>query len=164
MEEEINRSRSLWLGLVSIREHGKAHWAKYYYSFSSLSSRTHWSDASYPQLIFFNANSNSADSTTSGGCTIAISPNANLTFNISYLITSSPPSSPPPLLLARYGVIGENETMRMDFDVGEFDSDLEDNDNGDDGSGGGSNETSEERGGVPGLGLGLGSLGFVTRG
>ncbi|ONK79199.1 uncharacterized protein A4U43_C01F3930 [Asparagus officinalis] len=66
------------------------------------------------------------------------------------MIPSSLPPSPPLLLLARYGVINENGTMRMDFDVGEFDSDLEDNGGGDDGSGGRSNETSEESGGVLG--------------
>ncbi|KAH7678153.1 Phosphoethanolamine N-methyltransferase protein [Dioscorea alata] len=101
----------------------------------------HWSDA-YPQLVFYtNSNSNHDGS-------VAISPNANFSVDVSALISnisatptmdaspadlssSLPPPSPP----ERFGILDENGTMTEDFNVGEFDPDLVDKwDNGTDGS------------------------------
>ncbi|XP_073009519.1 probable methyltransferase PMT11 [Typha latifolia] len=92
----------------------------------------HWSDAT-PHLVFFSSSSSSSTSSSS----IAISPNSNLTFNLSSLISDSnekllsspppdaiPPPPPPPPPPERFGIVDESGAMREDFDPGPLDSDL----------------------------------------
>eukprot|EP00268_Persea_americana_P038377 TRINITY_DN37963_c0_g2_i1.p1 TRINITY_DN37963_c0_g2~~TRINITY_DN37963_c0_g2_i1.p1 ORF type:complete len:669 (-),score=121.87 TRINITY_DN37963_c0_g2_i1:292-2298(-) len=93
----------------------------------------HWSQSDgYQQLIFFNHQSPPP---------ISISPNANLTLNVSFLLPPPPPSYPPPNLPSppppplppppppdRFGIVDENGTMTESFDVGEVDPDLVEND------------------------------------
>lgn len=97
-----------------------------------------WSD-SYPQLVFF----------TSGGASdrlaspsVAVSPNANLTLDVSALTSNTtllpgdadalppldadlPPSSPPPEA-RKVGIVDANGTMSVGFDAGELDPDMAD--------------------------------------
>ncbi|CAL9134909.1 hypothetical protein MUK42_05820 [Musa troglodytarum] len=98
-----------------------------------------WSD-SYPQLVFF----------TSGGASdrlaspsVAVSPNANLTLDVSALTSNTtlpgdadapppldadlPSSSPsPPPEARKVGIVDANGTMSVGFDAGELDPDLAD--------------------------------------
>ncbi|KAJ6827952.1 putative methyltransferase PMT11 [Iris pallida] len=87
----------------------------------------HWSDGNYPQLLFYSTSTSNASS-------VAVSPNADLSIDVTSLIsnqtltlTPPPPPPPPP---ATYGVVDKNGTMTSDFEVSEYDSDLaESNDN-----------------------------------
>ncbi|WOL16559.1 putative methyltransferase PMT11 [Canna indica] len=101
-----------------------------------------WSSAGYPQLPFYTASSLFS---SSGGSApyVAISPNANLSIDVSSLISApspppdalppetaptplpSPPPPPPPLpppppppIPERIGVVDEEGVMRDDFDAG----------------------------------------------
>ncbi|KAG8078470.1 hypothetical protein GUJ93_ZPchr0007g6214 [Zizania palustris] len=106
----------------------------------------HWSDSS-PRLLFFSSTSSSSLLST-GSPSVAVSPNADLSFDPSLIptpaadistpalpasltVNASPPPSlppppppipPPPLLPppppARLGIVGEDGAMRDDFDVG----------------------------------------------
>ncbi|KAI3721226.1 hypothetical protein L2E82_32232 [Cichorium intybus] len=105
----------------------------------------HWSDDTYQQLIFFSSNSDPNVKTPS----ISISPNYNKSFDIKSLINDtkevetvvdqtlpaippapllSPPPPPPPAV-QRLGVVDENGVMRDEFEVGEFDPDVVENQN-----------------------------------
>lgn len=109
----------------------------------------HWSDSS-PRLLFFSSTASSSSSPllSTGSPSVAVSPNANLSFDPSLIPTpaaSTPPASPtanaspppslppppPPLRTppppARLGIVGEDGAMRDDFDVvvgGANDTDL----------------------------------------
>lgn len=59
---------------------------------------------------------------------VAISPNFNASFNVSYIIAVTSPSPPPPPppppeseKVKRFGIVDQNGTMSDDFEVGEFD-------------------------------------------
>lgn len=111
----------------------------------------HWNDGS-PQLVFFSRGSGGGDAvggTSSGGDavggrsssgdavglsspSVSLSPNANITFDDSLLVSDAtpplaePPQPPPPDLTspppkkARVGIVDSNGTMRVDFDEGEM--------------------------------------------
>ncbi|RWV92116.1 hypothetical protein GW17_00045547, partial [Ensete ventricosum] len=117
-----------------------------------------WSD-SYPQLIFFTSGG-ASDRLTSPS--VAVSPNANLTLDVSALTSNatllpgdadapppldadlpSPSPSPPPEA-RKVGIVDANGTMSVGFDVGEFDPDVAD---GWDDGGPGFNETAGMRSG-----------------
>lgn len=102
----------------------------------------HWSDAAYPQLVFYNASTQSTDAVPRTP-SVALSPNADLSIDLSALTRDDEPPlpPPPPLTLERVGIVDDNGTMRENFDAGEFDPDLM----GGSGGGGAVNET--ERGG-----------------
>jgi hypothetical protein len=88
----------------------------------------HWPDSS-PRLVFFSSSRRSPS--------VALSPNANVSFDTSLIPTpaasapTAPPASPavnapppPPVLLlpppppAHLGIVGEDGAMRDDFDIG----------------------------------------------
>ncbi|KAG1371739.1 putative methyltransferase PMT11 [Cocos nucifera] len=103
-----------------------------------------WSDG-YPQLVFY------THSLPSSSPSVTVSPNANVTLDVSALLFNTaasdaagapplqddppeplpsrppPPNPPPP---ERVGIVDEDGTMREDFDVGPFDLDLVDSDGG----------------------------------
>ncbi|PKU69415.1 probable methyltransferase PMT11 [Dendrobium catenatum] len=99
----------------------------------------HWSDESQ-KLIFFTRSTGASEGER--GHYVAISPNANRTFDISTLISNvstfpPPPPSPPPLQYPpppaslppppppeKFGVVNENGEMNDRFDTGVFDPDL----------------------------------------
>ncbi|KAI0498369.1 hypothetical protein KFK09_021610 [Dendrobium nobile] len=99
----------------------------------------HWSDESQT-LIFFTRSTGASEGER--GHYVAISPNANRTFDISSLISNvstfpPPPPSPPPLQYPpppaylppppppeKFGVVNENGEMNDRFDTGVFDPDL----------------------------------------
>ncbi|XP_071734505.1 probable methyltransferase PMT11 [Rutidosis leptorrhynchoides] len=107
----------------------------------------HWSDDTYQQLIFFSSNSN----VNSKAPTASISPNFNKTFDVKSLINDtsevetvsdqtvsippaalvspSPPPPPPPPAVQRLGVVDENGVMKDEFEVGEYDPDVVENQN-----------------------------------
>ncbi|RCV28110.1 hypothetical protein SETIT_5G379900v2 [Setaria italica] len=104
----------------------------------------HWHDAS-PRLVFFSSTASSSSATGSAprSPAVALSPNANISFDPSLIpaTTTAPPASPtpnawpppslpppttappppplpPPPPPARLGIVGEDGAMRDDFDVG----------------------------------------------
>lgn len=101
----------------------------------------HWNDGS-PQLVFFSPGSGGGDavggSSSSGDAvglsspSVSLSPNANITFDDSLLVSDAtpplaePPPPPPPDLAsppptkARVGIVDSNGTMRVDFDEEEM--------------------------------------------
>ncbi|KAJ0984029.1 hypothetical protein J5N97_002385 [Dioscorea zingiberensis] len=93
----------------------------------------HFSDGR-PRLPFFNGSGPFLSSLASSS-SIAFSPNANLSIDIASLIAEILPASPPPPqpppppppLPERFGIVDENGAMRVDFDVGELDPDLAEN-------------------------------------
>lgn len=71
------------------------------------------------QLVFYTSRQTSP---------VAISPNFNASFNVSYIIAVTSPSPPPPPppppeseQVKRFGIVDQNGTMSDDFEVGEFD-------------------------------------------
>ncbi|KAH7672792.1 Phosphoethanolamine N-methyltransferase protein [Dioscorea alata] len=87
----------------------------------------HVSDAN-SQFFFINS-PRSFLSSPSPSQSIAISPNANISVDISSIIATPPPAAPPPPpppppQPERFGIVDENGVMTEDFDVGEFDSSL----------------------------------------
>ncbi|XP_020590187.1 probable methyltransferase PMT11 isoform X1 [Phalaenopsis equestris] len=86
----------------------------------------HWSEGSQ-QLMFFYSSTGASEGH------VAISPNANRTFDISSLISDGstsppppPPHPPPPPAAAaeRFGVVNENGEMSDRFDTGALNTDL----------------------------------------
>uniref|UniRef100_A0A1D1XEP4 Methyltransferase n=1 Tax=Anthurium amnicola TaxID=1678845 RepID=A0A1D1XEP4_9ARAE len=95
----------------------------------------HWSDNYPQQLLFFRGNTAAGYSPPESPI-VAVSPNANRTFDVSTLTppVSEPSLSPPtrdlkpaPPPPERYGILDINGTMTDDFNVGDFDPDLVEN-------------------------------------
>ncbi|KAK3162454.1 hypothetical protein QOZ80_1BG0089730 [Eleusine coracana subsp. coracana] len=98
----------------------------------------HWPDSS-PRLVFFSSSAASSHASSRSSPSVALSPNANVSFDPSMIPTPAatapptsstanappPPAPPPPPLLpssppppARLGIVGDDGAMRDDFDIG----------------------------------------------